>query len=354
MQLTNNNSMSTMIMKNNDQSFSDLSDQEPIFVERPMVTSIQPWAHTIHTSAPPYNSISTPHHYPPQPSMMPPTPSVSPCSSNNNNTNQSCFPPTSASYIIPPTSAPIEHIPTTAAMASNNTSYLLNNRNEIILMPPSQQQQQQQQQQPYDNLLSMGYHPPHHDHSPSPSPPPEFRHNSISSDSSVPSSHLQQDLIEESLNTHRGRTQHKTGNTKRDKALERNRQAALRCRQRKKEWLNQLQSSVDILTKENRALEQQTLTLREEILNLKALLLVHRDCSHAHLTANSINFDNLIFRKNSTTTSSPTTTTNDVTKSSTTLHALDHLTTGNAAATTTTTTTTTTAAATAIATSASV
>jgi hypothetical protein len=70
----------------------------------------------------------------------------------------------------------------------------------------------------------------------------------------------------------------------------------LRCRQRKKEWLNQLQSNVDLLTKENRALEEQSLTLREEILNLKTVLLAHKDCSHAHLTASSINFDNLLYK----------------------------------------------------------
>jgi hypothetical protein len=77
--------------------------------------------------------------------------------------------------------------------------------------------------------------------------------------------------------------------------------AALRCRQRKKEWLNQLQSNVDVLTEENRALEQQSISLREEILNLKTVLLAHRDCSHAHITAASINFDNLLFRPSTTT-----------------------------------------------------
>jgi hypothetical protein len=55
--------------------------------------------------------------------------------------------------------------------------------------------------------------------------------------------------------------------------------AALRCRQRKKEWLNQLQYNVEVLTRENRMLEQQSISLREEILNLKTVLLTHRDCS---------------------------------------------------------------------------
>jgi hypothetical protein len=80
--------------------------------------------------------------------------------------------------------------------------------------------------------------------------------------------------------------------------------AALRCRQRKKEWLNQLQSNVEELTKEKRILEQQSLSLREEILNLKTVLLAHRDCSHAHITAKSINIDNLLYRTSSTAASS--------------------------------------------------
>lgn len=59
---------------------------------------------------------------------------------------------------------------------------------------------------------------------------------------------------------------------------------------------------MDTLTKENRALEQQSISLREEILNLKTVLLAHRDCSHAHITAASINMDNLLYQ---TTTSPP-------------------------------------------------
>ncbi|KAI8885981.1 hypothetical protein K501DRAFT_132447, partial [Backusella circina FSU 941] len=68
---------------------------------------------------------------------------------------------------------------------------------------------------------------------------------------------------------------------KREKILEKNRQAASRCRQRKKEWLSQLQTNVDRLTRENRILEEQSMSLREEILNLKTILLSHRDCSQS-------------------------------------------------------------------------
>ncbi|KAI8910635.1 hypothetical protein DFJ77DRAFT_470506 [Powellomyces hirtus] len=65
---------------------------------------------------------------------------------------------------------------------------------------------------------------------------------------------------------------------KRKTFLERNRQAALKCRQKKKQWLQSLQQKVDYLTSDNESLQGQATQLREEILNLKTLLLAHRDC----------------------------------------------------------------------------
>ncbi|KAI9010828.1 hypothetical protein CLU79DRAFT_772855 [Phycomyces nitens] len=65
---------------------------------------------------------------------------------------------------------------------------------------------------------------------------------------------------------------------KRKHFLERNRQAALKCRQRKKEWLKDLQTKVDYLSSDNEQLQMQSIALREELLNLKTLLLSHRDC----------------------------------------------------------------------------
>ena len=54
--------------------------------------------------------------------------------------------------------------------------------------------------------------------------------------------------------------------------------AALKCRQRKKQWLANLQAKVDIFTTENDALTATVTQLREEIVNLKTLLLAHKDC----------------------------------------------------------------------------
>ena len=54
--------------------------------------------------------------------------------------------------------------------------------------------------------------------------------------------------------------------------------AALKCRQRKKKWLSNLQTRVEYLTNDNEQLQMQANTLREEIVHLKTLLLAHKDC----------------------------------------------------------------------------
>ena len=54
--------------------------------------------------------------------------------------------------------------------------------------------------------------------------------------------------------------------------------AALKCRQRKKQWLANLQNKVEIFSSENDALTAQISQLREEVVNLKTLLLAHKDC----------------------------------------------------------------------------
>ncbi|KAK4464014.1 transcription factor atf1 [Cladorrhinum samala] len=69
-----------------------------------------------------------------------------------------------------------------------------------------------------------------------------------------------------------------TDEEKRKNFLERNRVAALKCRQRKKQWLQNLQSKVELYSNENDALSQQITQLREEVVNLKTLLLAHKDC----------------------------------------------------------------------------
>ncbi|EJT97614.1 hypothetical protein DACRYDRAFT_24992 [Dacryopinax primogenitus] len=69
-----------------------------------------------------------------------------------------------------------------------------------------------------------------------------------------------------------------TDEDKRKNFLERNRQAALKCRQRKKAWLQQLQQKVEFLTAENERLHASLGGAREEVQRLTAALVSHRDC----------------------------------------------------------------------------
>ncbi|ORY14026.1 Aft1 HRA domain-domain-containing protein [Clohesyomyces aquaticus] len=73
-----------------------------------------------------------------------------------------------------------------------------------------------------------------------------------------------------------------TDEEKRKNFLERNRVAALKCRQRKKQWLTNLQAKVEIYSTENDALTATVGQLREEVVNLKTLLLAHKDCPVSH------------------------------------------------------------------------
>jgi len=63
--------------------------------------------------------------------------------------------------------------------------------------------------------------------------------------------------------------------------LERNRQAALKCRQRKKQWLANLQAKVEFFSQENEALNNEINDLRGEMIQLKTILHSHRDCPQA-------------------------------------------------------------------------
>ncbi|KAF7906920.1 hypothetical protein EAE99_011987 [Botrytis elliptica] len=68
-----------------------------------------------------------------------------------------------------------------------------------------------------------------------------------------------------------------TEDEKRKSFLERNRVAALKCRQRKKQWLNNLQSKVDSYTNENETLHQKVQQMAHEIMQLKTMLFAHKD-----------------------------------------------------------------------------
>ncbi|KAK5070572.1 Transcription factor [Lithohypha guttulata] len=73
-----------------------------------------------------------------------------------------------------------------------------------------------------------------------------------------------------------------TDEEKRRNFLERNRVAALKCRQRKKQWLANLQAKVEMYSAENDSLNTQVATLHDEIRNLRNLLIQHKDCPVGH------------------------------------------------------------------------
>ena len=54
--------------------------------------------------------------------------------------------------------------------------------------------------------------------------------------------------------------------------------AALKCRQRKKQWLANLQAKVEIFSSENDSLSAQVAQMREEIVHLKSILIQHKEC----------------------------------------------------------------------------
>ncbi|KAG9228620.1 putative transcription factor atf1 [Amylocarpus encephaloides] len=92
---------------------------------------------------------------------------------------------------------------------------------------------------------------------------------------SEPQSEEEPDLSKDEYNANGKKM---TDEEKRKNFLERNRVAALKCRQRKKQWLANLQQKVEIFSSENDHLSQQISQLREEIVNLKTILMAHKDC----------------------------------------------------------------------------
>ncbi|KAI8371370.1 uncharacterized protein BYT42DRAFT_580002 [Radiomyces spectabilis] len=109
--------------------------------------------------------------------------------------------------------------------------------------------------------IHQGYSPPQH-----PMPPPRYRR------------HTESSLQMPNVSRRRQSRETEDEEEKRKTFLERNRQAALKCRQRKKQWLANLQVKVEFLTTDNENLQRQATMLREEILNLKTLLLAHKEC----------------------------------------------------------------------------
>ncbi|CAL8401713.1 unnamed protein product [Arctogadus glacialis] len=65
---------------------------------------------------------------------------------------------------------------------------------------------------------------------------------------------------------------------RRQRFLERNRAAASRCRQKRKVWVGSLEKKADDLANMNVSLSTEVTLLRNEVTQLKQLLLAHKDC----------------------------------------------------------------------------
>ncbi|KAI3633569.1 hypothetical protein MIR68_008516 [Amoeboaphelidium protococcarum] len=70
-----------------------------------------------------------------------------------------------------------------------------------------------------------------------------------------------------------------TDEAKRSEFLERNRLAAYKCRQRKKQWVNELEERCDAAMAENEQLRQTIQSLNDELGRLKQKLYQHKDCT---------------------------------------------------------------------------
>ncbi|XP_061579476.1 cyclic AMP-dependent transcription factor ATF-2 isoform X2 [Cololabis saira] len=76
----------------------------------------------------------------------------------------------------------------------------------------------------------------------------------------------------------RRRSTNEDPDEKRRKFLERNRAAASRCRQKRKVWVQSLEKKAEDLNSMNGSLQSEVTLLRNEVAQLKQLLLAHKDC----------------------------------------------------------------------------
>ncbi|KAI4115896.1 MAG: hypothetical protein LQ345_003580, partial [Seirophora villosa] len=86
-----------------------------------------------------------------------------------------------------------------------------------------------------------------------------------------------------SANSQKGGPPSSAEEVRRHKFLERNRVAASKCRQKKKEWTQNLEARARELQKENRSVRAMLDSLRDEMLFLKGEMLKHSNCRCEHI-----------------------------------------------------------------------
>nr|NP_001079255.1 activating transcription factor 2 S homeolog [Xenopus laevis]AAA69518.1 activating transcription factor 2 [Xenopus laevis] len=82
----------------------------------------------------------------------------------------------------------------------------------------------------------------------------------------------------QSTSGRRRRAANEDPDEKRSKIIQRNRAAASRCRQKRKVWVQSLEKKADELISLNGYLQNEVTLLRNEVAQLKQLLLAHKDC----------------------------------------------------------------------------
>ncbi|VUC24684.1 unnamed protein product [Clonostachys rosea] len=83
---------------------------------------------------------------------------------------------------------------------------------------------------------------------------------------------------QQSLSKQELRTSDKEEDSKRNKYLERNRLAASKCRQKKKEWMHDLEETKGILESKHSALQREYSALLQEVSQIKTFLMAHSNC----------------------------------------------------------------------------
>ncbi|XP_055071086.2 cyclic AMP-dependent transcription factor ATF-2 isoform X1 [Misgurnus anguillicaudatus] len=117
---------------------------------------------------------------------------------------------------------------------------------------------------------------------PDPPPPEEPRPKSLqqpaTSTTETPLSPAPAAQHTTSTGGRRRRTTSDDPDEKRRKFLERNRAAASRCRQKRKVWVQSLEKKAEDMSTVNGQLQNEVTLLRNEVAQLKQLLLAHKDC----------------------------------------------------------------------------
>ncbi|KAL0963855.1 hypothetical protein UPYG_G00314420 [Umbra pygmaea] len=117
---------------------------------------------------------------------------------------------------------------------------------------------------------------------PTPGPPEEPRSQALqqpaTSTTETPASKVTTAQHTPSTGGRRRRATSEDPDEKRRKFLERNRAAASRCRQKRKVWVSSLEKKAEDLNTMNGQLQNEVTLLRNEVAQLKQLLLAHKDC----------------------------------------------------------------------------